>query len=122
MESKIPVEKIRTERPQPVLVHFYDNISESQDEVITPGGGARITGSLLKFDEADVQQGIFFVNVASGEAVRVATKLLRNKPGELIFVAPALVTGTYRAEVRAILHKSTKIARIGALPYELTVA
>lgn len=122
MGSKIPVEKIVTERRQPVLVHFHDNTSESQDEIVTPGGGARITGALLKFDEADVQQGIFFVNVATAEVIRVAGKLLKNKPGELIFVAPALVAGTYKIEVRAVASNGGKTIRTGALPYEVTVS
>jgi hypothetical protein len=122
MATKIPVEKIVTERPQPVLVPFHDNAAGSQDETVTPGGGARITGALLKFDEADVQQGIFFVNVATAEVIRVSGELLRNKPGELIFVVPALLAGTYKIEVRAITNKGGKTIRTGALPYEVTVS
>jgi hypothetical protein len=121
MEQNIAVEKVPPTRLQPVLVHFFDNTSESQDEVITPGGGGRIVGSLLKFDEADTQQGLFFVNVGNGSAIRVSGKFLKNKPGELIFIIPNLPPALYRVEVRAI-KPGTKGLRTGVLPFELTVS
>jgi hypothetical protein len=121
-ESKITVERTTGVRPQPTLIHYDDNASNSQDDVITLGKPARVTGSLLKFDEADLQQGIFFINIGNGNATRVAGKTVKNKPGELIFTNPAdLVPGTYRLEVRAIL-AGTKTGRSGALPAELTVS
>jgi len=122
MEDNITVEKITMERAQPVLLHFHDNTSESQDEVITPGGGAKIVGSLLKFEENDTQQGIFFVNIGNGAVNRVTGKLLRNKPGELIFLIPSnLPESTYKVEVRTIF-KGSKTLRTGTLPYELTLS
>lgn len=122
VERQISVEKVSAERPQPTPLRFYDNTSESQDDVITPGGGARLVGTLLKYDEDDTQQGIFFVNTSTSAATRVNGKLLRNKPGELIFVIPnELVPGAYRMDVRTVM-KGTKALRTGALPYELTVA
>lgn len=47
--------------------------------------------------------------------------MLRNKPGELIFLNPDLPTGTYRLEVRTIPKNSTEV-RTGTLADELTVA
>lgn len=121
MESRITVEKVTPSRPEPVLIHLKDNVSDTQDEILTPGGGCTLTGSLLKFDEVVPEQGIFFVNVGNGSAKKVVGKLLRNKPSELIFNCPLdLTTGLYRLEVRTLLN-GTKDIRTGALPYQLTV-
>ncbi|SMO79331.1 DNA-binding domain-containing protein [Fodinibius sediminis] len=117
----IPVQKVPVRQRQPAPVHFHDNASESRDAIITPGRGARITGSLLKFNEEDPQQGIFFVNTADGSESRVASQLLRNKPGELIFVNPGLPAGTYRLEIRTTLGDTADL-RTGALSSALTVA
>jgi hypothetical protein len=121
-ESRITVERTTGVRPQPTPIHFDDNGSESQDDLITLGKTGRITGSLLKFDEHDPQQGVFFVNVGNGSVKQVTGKFVKNKPGELIFANPTdLTTGIYRLEVRALL-TGTKGIRSGVLPYELTVS
>lgn len=121
MEKKIKLRKVAADKPRPILQHVYDHTSESQDEIITSGGGMRITGSLLKFDEADVNQGVFFIH-SNGTETRVAGRLLRNKPGELIFIAPqSLASGNYTIEVRSII-KGNKEIRKGTFTDDLTVA
>lgn len=121
MEKKIKVRKVVVDKPRPILQHVYDNNSESQDEVITSGGGMRIAGSLLKFDEGDPNQGIFFIH-STGTETKVTNQLLRNKPGELIFIVPSgLEAGNYTLEVRSTL-KGNKEIRKGAFPEDLTVA
>jgi hypothetical protein len=117
----IPVRKISPRERVPALLHFHDNATENQDTIITPGRGARITGSLLKFDEEETDQGIFFVNTADGSETKVEARLLKNKPGELIFMNPELPAGTYRLEVRSIINDTSEI-RSGTLSDELTVA
>ena len=112
--------KIAVRERQPFPAHFMDNATKLQDEEISPGTGARITGTLLKFDEIDADQGVFFVNTADGTDTRVETGMLRNMPSDLIFVNPALTAGTYRLEVRTILNGNSEI-RSGALPAELIV-
>ena len=120
-ESAITVEKVQPKERLPVLLHYEDNTTESKDSVATAGGGARITGSLLKFDESDKQQGIFFINTANNSEVHVTGKLLRNKPGELIFMNPALPAGSYRVEVRAMIGTVRKL-RTGSLGDVVTVS
>lgn len=121
-EAKIMVERTTGVRPQPTPIHFDDYGSETQDDIITSEKTGRITGSLLKFEESDPQQGVFFVNLANGSVKQVTGKFVKNKPGELIFSNPAgLTPGTYRLEVRAVL-VGTKGIRTGTLPYELTVS
>jgi hypothetical protein len=122
MEGNIIVEKIPPRKSKPILLHFHDSISDSQDEILTPGGGGKIIGTLLKYDNTDPLQGIFFVNVGNAATIQITGKLLRNKPGELIFIIPAdIPAGLYRVEVRTLI-KDTKAVRTGALPYNLTVS
>ena len=118
--TEIPTEKVEPRQRLPELQHYYDNTTETQDGEITPSGGARIRGSLLKFDEEDADQGIFFVNVDDGTETRVESGMLRNKPGELIFSNPQLDAGTYRLEVRSLLDGTTEL-RTGNLTEQLTV-
>lgn len=106
---------------KPTLTRFYDNASETQNELITPEGGARLKGSFLKFDEEDDDQGIFFIDLSDNTEHRVDKPLLRNKPGELIFILPDLPAGDYRLEVRSIIPYTTTI-RTGRLTDELTVS
>lgn len=99
--SQIPVRKIPPTDRRPKLQYYHDNSSQTRDEIITPGGGARITGSLLKFDEDDTEQGVFFINLDDNSITPIEEKMLKNKPGELIFLNPDLPAGTYRLEVRS---------------------
>lgn len=117
----IATQKIAASERKPTLVHYLDNASEVQDEVITPVYGARITGSLLKFDEEEADQGIFFVNVDDGTETKVESAMLKNKPGELIFMNPELDPGDYRLEVRSMITGTTQV-RVGALSATLSVA
>jgi hypothetical protein len=121
-ENKISVERTNGIRPQPTPIHFDDYGSETQDDLATAGKTGRITGSLLKFDENDPLQGVFFINIANGNVKQVTGRFVKNKPGELIFSNPSdLTTGVYRLEVRALL-TGNKNLRAGSLPYELTVS
>lgn len=119
--ERIIPEKITARQPRPDLVHYHDNISETQDEQITPEGGGRITGSQLKFDEDDPEQGVFFINLDTGEATRVHYNMMRNKPKELIFMVPSLPAGNYRLEVRSILSRGLPLSS-GSLSATLTVS
>jgi hypothetical protein len=122
VESLVTVEKVPASQKLPVLSRYDDTTTGIQDDVITPGKPARIIGGNLKFTESEAGQGIFFVRVADGVAIRVSEKLSRNKPGELIFLNPSNLTpGIYRLEVRTIL-PGNKSIRTGALPYEVTVS
>jgi hypothetical protein len=121
VSEMISVSKVASVERQPSPLHFIDSSSDSQDDIVTPTGGARITGSLLKHDPEDPEQGIFFVNSSDGSEVRVDSSLLRNKPGELIFINPELPAGEYRLEIRSLLDGTTAI-RTGSLSNILTVS
>ncbi|MGM0547039.1 MAG: DNA-binding domain-containing protein [Bacteroidota bacterium] len=121
ISEDIAIEKVTARKRQPKPLHFIDNSTQIQDDVATPTAGARITGSLLKYDESDSTQGIFFVNTADSSETKVDSPILRNMPGELIFVNPQLTAGTYRLEVRSIL-KGTSSIRTGVLSKQLIVS
>ncbi|MEL7834679.1 DNA-binding domain-containing protein [Fodinibius sp. N2] len=121
VENEIEVTKVTQQKREPMLLHYYDNTSDTSDESITPEKGARITGNMLKFDEEDTDQGIFFVNVDDGTETRLDNRLLRNKPSELIFNNPTLPAGNYELEVRTGLLNGSSI-RTGRLSASLTVA
>jgi hypothetical protein len=77
----------------PHLLAYLDVNSDSLDSLITPGGLGRLTGYRLKFDPADLEQGIFFTNGSTSTRVEVVGK---NKPGELMFLVPTgLEPGSY---------------------------
>ena len=116
----IELKKVSTFEPIPVLQVFTDLKNNTVNESFTPGQIASIKGSLLKFDEADPQQGIFFL-ATDGSETRV-TQLVKNKPSELLFFIPdSLTSGTFQVEVRAIF-RNYKTLRKGRLLIDLTVA
>lgn len=121
MVKTILVKKIQAVKRKPVVSCFYDSSSKTLNKLLTPAGPATITGKLLKINMADENQGIFFINTASGKTTRMSTTLLRNMPGELIFcVPPDLVPGPYQVEVRAVIPQ-IKTSSSGILSHTLLV-
>lgn len=121
MAKNIKVKKVDTTARKPLISSFYDSYSRTANRLLTPGGAATICGKLLKVNEKEEQQGIFFIHNNSGKATRVTEKLLRNKHGELIFLIPhELVAGAYTVEVRAVI-RDVKAIRAGSLRYMLQV-
>ena len=120
LSSSITPTKVRKSEPTPIIDDIYDNVSETENNLLTPGEGARISGDLLKYDEEDNQQGIFFIHTEDGTEHRVERSLLRNMPKELIFTLPDLPAGEYRLEVRSILPGTSNI-RVDSLSGPLTV-
>ena len=117
IRDRAQVVKQEAVRPRPNPLEYADINSGERNSVLTPGGMGRLVGHRLKFDPADANQGIFFT-AAAGEA-RVQM-LARNKPGELIFMVPALPAADYTLEVRAAFGEDD--IRTGALEATLTVS
>ncbi len=118
--QSMQVSKIAASAPMPTPQNFRDVASDTSNETLTPGGVGEITGSLLKVDEDGAEQGVFFV-ATDGTTTKSPT-LIRNKPGNLIFMIPdSLTSGSYDVEVRVVL-KNTKQLRAGRLNYSLIVA
>lgn len=115
----INVEKVKADRPEPTPSHFEDVASATSNDTLTPGGVGQLTGTLLKVDPAEADQGVFFI-ASDGTETRADT-YVRNKPANLIFMIPdTLTSGEYRLEVRAKL-QNINDTRSGRLSAPLTV-
>jgi HU-like DNA-binding protein/uncharacterized protein with Ig-like fold DUF4469 len=120
IRSQIAVERVEGTPAHPVPIDFKDVVSDSMNDVLTPGGVGELTGNDLKFDPAQSDQGIFLI-AGDGTITRVST-IVRNKPSNLIFmITDGLATGNYSLEVRSVL-PGTKNIRTGLLDAELTVS
>jgi hypothetical protein len=120
-EAKLRFEQERLQdQSVPQADRLEDFSSEAFNTALTKGGVVRLTGSKLKFDPSDLDQGLFLVK-STGTATRI-TKVMTNKPSQLLFGVPAgLAAGTYRLEVRTKTKGST-LLKTAALSATLTVA
>ncbi len=107
--NNIDLRKIEITSPQPVLQKFTDLKNSIVNESFTPGQVASIKGSLLKFNEEDAQQGIFFISQDGTETK--AKQIIKNKPSELMFFAPEGLKGTFSVEVRMIPYKNKTLKK-----------
>ncbi|MFV0378741.1 MAG: DNA-binding domain-containing protein [Mangrovibacterium sp.] len=119
MAQNVSVSRVHGASPQPDPLYLDDLGSGTRNDTLTPGNIAQLKGSRLKFDPADVLQGIFIQSTDGVSETRVQT-VSNNKPSQLDFLVPALAAGTYRVEVRALVHHSKNL-RKGILPVELAV-
>ena len=82
--NEIKATLIETVLPSPVIKGYFDAGPGQRNEVITPGGGSRITGNRLRFDEADPAQGIFVINLADDSEAK-GHMITTNSNGSLTF-------------------------------------
>ncbi len=116
----IGVEKVEASSPQPNLASFKDVASDTTNETLTPGGVGELTGSRLKINPEEDEQGVFFI-AEDGTETKAST-LIRNKPSNLIFMIPTgMAAGAYRLEVRTVFQNG-KTLRAGSLNSTLIVA
>jgi len=115
--ADIDLRKVEITSPQPFIQQFIDLKTKTTNESFTPGQVAALRGSLLKFNEEDNDQGIFFI-ADDGTAIRV-DNIIKNKPSELMFLVPErITTGSFQVELRTIFHNS-KTMRKGRLIIDL---
>ena len=124
------VKSVRTEKTEaastgPYITEAADIVSGSVNATLTAGGILRLTGSRLKFDVTDAEQGVFLIPADGGDAVKCAV-VAENKPARLMVMVPADVKpGAYYAEVRTKLlgnAKSTKSLKTGRFSKVLEVS
>ena len=123
------VKSVKTEKTEgantgPYITEATDVVSGAVNSAMTAGGILRLTGSRLKFDASDSEQGVFLVPEGAGEAVRCSV-VAENKPARVMVMIPAdIAGGTYYAEVRTKCDssgKSTKTLRTGRFGRPLAV-
>jgi len=107
-------------KPAPNPLEYRDVGSDTTNDQVTPGNIGQLSGSRLKYDPAQADEGVFFLPTAGGADTKVST-MQKNKPGQLVFLVPALlVPGTYYLEVRARMRALAEL-RSGRLDAVLTV-
>jgi hypothetical protein len=103
-----------------VLQEFTDINTGTTNSILTPGGIGQLIGSELKFDPANVTEGLYLVNEAGGETK--ITILATRTEGKMVFSIPTgLAAGSYSMEVRKG-YGTTAALRIGTLNDALQVA
>jgi hypothetical protein len=83
-----------------LIVEVKDVKTGSVNDRITPNRNLRIKGDKLKLmgDKPDV--GVYFINEATEEEIKVeADEIVDNKPSELVIVTPELAPGVYSLKV-----------------------
>ena len=112
--GKVSTQKVEGKSTDPYITRVRDKIS-GDGSVIKAGSVIEITGSRLKFDASDSEQGVFALT-SSGE-VRLST-VIENKPARLVLLFPAdFAAGDFSIEVRTKLgsdrKSTTKTLRTG---------
>ena len=112
----------KADRPKndPVIIETYDWGSDTQNEKLTPGGTLEIKGNQLKIYDNLPEEGLFFINQASGAETK-AERVRTNQARSISVLVPTLVAGNYRLEVRNTTH-SSKSLRTGVFTIPLVVA
>jgi len=121
VQSQATVEKVEAIKPAPNPIEYRDIGSDTTNDVVTPGNIGQLSGSRLKFDPAEADEGLYFVATAGGETQ--VTTVQKNKPSQLVFLVPVgLGGGTYHLEVRARMGSGTssREVRVGRLDASLT--
>ncbi len=107
------VTKTETIKPAPALLEYVDLGSGETNGKITSGNIGTINGHRLKFNPDQNDNGIYFVNIDTAAEVKVTT-IQKNKPGQLVFLAPGMPDGQYYLEVRTRFRDSAEL-RTGRL-------
>lgn len=117
--AKASVEKILLPLPSPTLIEYFDVNTQTANSKLTPGGIGQIVGEELKYNLANVAEGIFIVSSA-GVATKV-TIIASRTEGKLMFNIPTpLAAGSYSLEVRRG-YGNAGVIRTGALNDQLQV-
>ena len=119
--AQAKVQKVEASPTDPYVTSVTDKVS-GDSSTMKAGSIMEITGSRLKFDAADSEQGVFALTAAG--AVR-CEPVIEDKPARLMVMLPAgIETGDFTLEVRTKLHgasgKSLKTMKRGAFGKTLT--
>ncbi|MDE0471513.1 MAG: DUF4469 domain-containing protein [Ekhidna sp.] len=119
--DKIQVEKTTAPEAIPYILEVKDSVSGSVNDQITSGGVLEITGSLLKIEGSDSNNGVYLV-AADATKNKIVT-LVDNKPARLFVILPTLAAGEYTLQVMTQYTggNPVKIPRIGTFSKPLTV-
>jgi hypothetical protein len=83
------VEQAEAKKPVPSLVAYGQTPAPAQAAHVTPGTIGTIAGYRLKIDEAQADEGIYFVSTTGTYTIKVAS-IQKNSARQLVFLVPAL--------------------------------
>ena len=122
--NEIEVTVLGVADTSPVIAQVVDMKSGSINDRLTVNRNLRISGSKIKIVGDNEANGIYFVNQATEERIKVeASDIADNNPSKLIILTPALPAGTYKLEVTTqyAVGSITKEPRTAILDKLLTV-
>jgi hypothetical protein len=94
--DEIEIEITGTGEAGILIAEVIDVKTGSVNDRITPNRNLRIRGNKLKLVGEHPDVGVYFVNEATGEEIKVeADEVVDNKPSELMIVVPQLGAGLY---------------------------
>ncbi len=67
MRVAAKVEKVEAVKPSPNPIEYRDIGSDTTNDTVTVGNIGQLSGSRLKFDPAEADEGLYFVADAGGE-------------------------------------------------------
>lgn len=119
-KQNIPVRTAYGPLDRPGVLFYADDLSGMFNRVATIGGQGQLIGERMRFDPSDPNQGVFLVDVESGEAFKAGVSSGSIEPGSMTITIPSsLVAGrTYALEVRSIF-ENTSILVTGRMYYTL---
>ncbi len=106
------------------VLQVTDVKTGSVNDLLTPNRNLKINGYKVRVAGEHADNGVYFVNQASGESTKVdPTDIVTNNPSELIVVIPALPAVTYKLKLTTQFSTSTylKEPRTVIFDKELTV-
>lgn len=98
LASRVTVERDRISISQPLVYTFCDSTTKQIDAVYTAGASAWISGAFLRFDETDIEQGIFFIALDGAAARAVVYSSIGST--RIFFDVPAGLTGAQAIVLR----------------------
>jgi hypothetical protein len=108
--TKIKVRKVQVTDPSPYISEVKDIVSNTTNELLTPGGVLQLRGNRLKFFADKPDDGVFFIDDNNVETR--CEMIVENKPARIIVMLPApLASGNYRIELRTTCNSANKEAK-----------
>ncbi len=121
--TKIQVEKVTAPEAMPHILEVKDSVSGSVNDQITSKGVLEITGSLLKIEGENTNNGVYLV--ASDGAQNKIITIIDNKPARLFVILPTLSQGEYSLQITTQYNGGSsglKSPRTGTFHKPLTVS
>jgi hypothetical protein len=108
--ENVTIEVLGVADTDAVIAQVIDVKTGSVNDLLTPNRNLKIAGSKIKIAGEKEGNGIYFVNQATAERIKVDdSDIVINNPSELIVVIPDLTAGEYLLEVTTQFSGGTRL-------------